>query len=155
MLVSALLFGAAAWTDWIAAVPRFQHMVMTSWGLERGMITPTALGHTLQLDPAAQDIWRLAFGLGAAVMAWMVFRRSADPARRLAALLGGGLFVTPYAMHYDAALLVAGGRADADPSHSAGRPWIAAAVAERRALLRGDPALGRGGGDRLHARGRR
>jgi hypothetical protein len=35
----------------------------------------------------------------------MVFRRSSDPARRIAALLGGGLFVTPYAMHYDAALL--------------------------------------------------
>jgi hypothetical protein len=80
-------------------------MVMAAKSLERGMITPTALGHTLELDPGALDAWRLVFGLGAAVMVWMVFRRSADPARRLAALLGGGLFVTPYAMHYDAALL--------------------------------------------------
>jgi hypothetical protein len=106
VLVSALLFGPRAWIEWIAAVPRFQHMVMQSKALERGMITPTALGHTLKLDPGGLDAWRLVFGLGAAVMVWMVFRRSADPARRVAALLGGGLFVTPYAMHYDAALLV-------------------------------------------------
>ena len=38
-------------------------------------------------------------------MVWMVFRKTQDPARRIAALLGGGLFITPYAMHYDAALL--------------------------------------------------
>ena len=38
-------------------------------------------------------------------MVWIVFRRTEDPARRLAALFGGGLFITPYAMHYDAALL--------------------------------------------------
>ena len=104
-LVSALLFGIGAWLDWMAAVPRFQRMVMGAYALQRGMITPTALGHTMQLDPGALDTWRLVFGVGAAVMVWMVFRRSADPARRLAALLGGGLFVTPYAMHYDAALL--------------------------------------------------
>jgi hypothetical protein len=128
VLISALLFGAVAWTDWIAAVPRFQHMVMTSWGLERGMITPTALGHTLQLDPGALDVWRLMFGVGAAVMAWMVFQRTSDPARRLAALLGGGLFVTPYAMHYDAALLVPAAALMLTHRTQPG-PWIAAAVA--------------------------
>jgi hypothetical protein len=78
---------------------------MNAAPLERGMITPTALGHTLKLDPGGLDVWRAAFAIGAAVMVWMVFRRTADPARRIAALLGGGLFVTPYAMHYDAALL--------------------------------------------------
>ncbi|HWF76306.1 MAG TPA: glycosyltransferase family 87 protein [Caulobacteraceae bacterium] len=103
--VSALVFGVGAWFEWVAAVPRFQRMVMDARALERGMITPTALGHTLKLDPGALDTWRLVFGVGAAVMAWMVFRSTSDPARRIAALLGGGLFVTPYAMHYDAALL--------------------------------------------------
>jgi hypothetical protein len=44
-------------------------------------------------------------GLGAIAMIWFVFRRTEDPARRLTALFGGALFVTPYAMHYDAALL--------------------------------------------------
>jgi hypothetical protein len=104
-LVATLLFGVGAWVQWIDALPRFQHMVMTAKALERGMITPTVLGHTLQLDPGALDTWRLVFAVGAAVMVWMVFRGSTDPARRIAALLGGGLFVTPYAMHYDAALL--------------------------------------------------
>jgi hypothetical protein len=128
VLVSALVFGLGAWTDWIAAVPRFQRMVMSSPGLQRGMITPTALGHTLKLDPGALDVWRLAFGLGAAVMAWMVFRRTADPARRLAALLGGGLFVTPYAMHYDAALLAPAAALMLTHRTQPGR-WIAAVIA--------------------------
>ena len=34
-----------------------------------------------------------------------MFRRTEDLPRRIVALLGGGLFVSPYAMHYDAALL--------------------------------------------------
>ncbi|HEY1425067.1 MAG TPA: glycosyltransferase family 87 protein [Caulobacteraceae bacterium] len=105
VVASALVFGVDAWVHWITAVPRFQRMVMSAPGLERGMITPTALGRTLKLDAGQLDAWRAAFALGAAVMTWMVFRRTSDPARRIAALLGGGLFVTPYAMHYDAALL--------------------------------------------------
>ena len=128
VLVSALVFGVGAWVDWVEAVPRFQRMVMTSPGLERGMITPTAIGHNLKLDPAALDVWRGGFALGAAVMVWMVFRRTSDPARRIAALLGGGLFVTPYAMHYDAALLAP---AAALLLSARTRPaaWIAAVVA--------------------------
>jgi Glycosyltransferase family 87 len=128
VLVSALVFGVGAWIDWAAAVPRFQHMVMNAPGLERGMITPTAVGLNIKLDSGAQDVWRGVFGVGAAVMAWMVFRRTTDPARRIAALLGGGLFVTPYAMHYDAALLAP---AAALMLSERTRPaaWIAAFVA--------------------------
>jgi len=105
VLASVVAFGVRPWFEWVAAVPRFEHFVMTAPGLERGMITPTALGGTLHLDPGGLDTWRLAFGVGALVMVWMVFRKTEDAARRIAALLGGGLFITPYAMHYDAALL--------------------------------------------------
>ena len=105
VLASLLAFGPRLWLDWVAAVPHFEHFVMTAPGLERGMITPTALGGTMGLDPGGLATWRLAFGVGALVMVWMVFRKTEDPARRIAALLGGGLFITPYAMHYDAALL--------------------------------------------------
>ena len=82
----------------------------------------------MRLDPGALDVWRGVFGLGAVVMAWMVFRSTDDPARRVAALLGGGLFVTPYAMHYDAALLAP---AAALMLSERTRPaaWIAAFVA--------------------------
>jgi Glycosyltransferase family 87 len=104
-LASALVFGVHAWLDWFRAVSRFEQWVMQTPGLVRGMITPTALGMTMGLDPGALDTWRLAFGLGAIAMVWFVFRNTEDPARRLTALFGGGLFVTPYAMHYDAALL--------------------------------------------------
>jgi hypothetical protein len=128
VVVSALVFGLRAWEGWIAAVPRFQRFVMNAAPLERGMVTPTALGHTLHLDPAALDVWRAAFAIGAAVMAWMVFRRTADPARRIAALLGGGLFVSPYAMHYDAALLAPAAALMLSHRTHPGA-WIAAAVA--------------------------
>jgi hypothetical protein len=105
VLASAFVFGAHVWLDWLSAVSRFEHWVMTTPGLVRGMVTPTALGMTLGLDPGALDTWRLCFGLGAIAMVWCVFRKTEDPARRLTALFGGGLFITPYAMHYDAALL--------------------------------------------------
>jgi hypothetical protein len=104
-VASALVFGAHAWVDWFAAVSRFEDWVMKSPGLVRGMITPTALGMSMGLDPGALATWRLGFGLGAIAMVWFVFRSTEDPARRLTALFGGALFITPYAMHYDAALL--------------------------------------------------
>jgi hypothetical protein len=103
--LSAVLFGLHAWFDWLSAVSRFGAMVMTSPGLVRGMITPTALGMTMGLDPGATDVWRIGFGIGALVMVWSVFRKTDDLARRLTALYGGAIFITPYAMHYDAALL--------------------------------------------------
>jgi hypothetical protein len=102
---ASLFFGVGLWTEWLAAVSRFEQWVMATTGLRRGMITPTALGMTLHLDPGGQDVWRLAAAAGALAMAVLVFRKTDDLARRLAALLGGGLFITPYAMHYDAALL--------------------------------------------------
>ena len=104
-LASVGVFGFQAWIDWLAAMPRFEHFIMRTPGLERGVITPTGLGISLGLDPAALDVWRLAFAVGGIAIAWTVFRKTEDPARRLTALLGGGLFISPYAMHYDAALL--------------------------------------------------
>ena len=104
-IVSAFAFGLHAWIDWLAAVVRFQDWVMKTPGLVRGMITPTAMGMNMHLDPGALATWRLGFAIGAVAIVWTVFRKTEDPARRLTALFGGALFVTPYAMHYDAALL--------------------------------------------------
>lgn len=104
-VLSALVLGVHVWIDWLAAVLRFDDWVMKSPGLLRGMITPTALGVSLHLDPAAMATWRLAFAAGAVAIVWTVFRRTEDLARRLTALFGGAIFVTPYAMHYDAALM--------------------------------------------------
>ncbi|MFI4973007.1 MAG: glycosyltransferase family 87 protein [Caulobacterales bacterium] len=104
-LVSVAVFGVQAWLEWMAAMPRFERFIMHTPGLLRGVITPTGLGVSLGLHGDALMAWRAAFVVIGAVMVWVVFRRTEDPARRLAALLGGSLFVTPYAMHYDAALL--------------------------------------------------
>jgi hypothetical protein len=105
MAASVVVFGFDAWLEWLAAVPRFEHFVLSTPGLERGMITPTALGLSIHLDPGALAVWRIAFAIGGAAIVWTVFRRTEDPARRLVALFGGALFISPYAMHYDAALL--------------------------------------------------
>lgn len=104
-VAATAVFGVHVWFEWLAAMPRFEHFVMGAPGLRRGMITPTALGIFMGLDPGGLATWRLLFAIGGGVMNWFVFRRTEDPARRLTALLGGSLFVTPYAMHYDAALL--------------------------------------------------
>jgi hypothetical protein len=103
--VSAFAFGLHAWIDWLAAVSRFEDWVMRTPGLVRGMITPTAMGMSMGLDPGALATWRLGFGIGAIAIVWTVFRNTEDLARRLTALFGGAIFITPYAMHYDAALL--------------------------------------------------
>ena len=126
--VSALVFGVHAWFDWASAVMRFGTMVMDSPGLVRGMITPTALGMTMRLDPGALDTWRLGFGIGALVMVWTVFRTTEDLARRLTALFGGAIFISPYAMHYDAALLAPAIALMLSRRLQPG-PWVAALLA--------------------------
>ena len=126
--VATLVFGWGAWLGWAHALASFQRWVMATPALQRGMITPSALGLSLRLDPGGYDVWRLAFALGAVVMVWAVFRRTDDLARRLAALLGGALFVTPYAMHYDAALLAPSAALMLTTRHSPGA-WIVALIA--------------------------
>jgi hypothetical protein len=104
-LVSLAIFGPGLWTSWWEALPRFQAMIMANPRLTRGMITPTAVGMWLGLGGIELALWGAGFGVIGAALAWRTFRVSDDPARRLTALFGGALFVSPYAMHYDAALL--------------------------------------------------
>jgi hypothetical protein len=125
---SVAVLGFHFWLEWLSALQRFQDIVMNQGGFQKGMITPTALGITLRFDPGAQTVWRLGFAVGALVMVWHVFRKTEDPARRLTALLGGSLFVTPYAMHYDAALLAPAAALMLTHRASPGA-WIAALVA--------------------------
>lgn len=127
-LAATLLFGPDAWFAWADALASFHRWAMVTPALQRGMITPTALGLTLHLDPGAAAVWQLGFVAGALAMAWIVFRRTDDVARRLAALLGGALFITPYAMHYDGAL-VAPAAALMLATRPGPGPWIAALIA--------------------------
>jgi hypothetical protein len=106
-LASSALFGWARWIEWLEALPRFQRLVQDDPSLLRGAITPTALAVNAGVSGPLLLLCSGLFALGGAVIAWRGFSRraDADPARRLSALLGGGMLATPYAMHYDAALL--------------------------------------------------
>jgi hypothetical protein len=138
---SAFAFGLHAWIDWLAAVSRFEDWVMRTPGLIRGMITPTALGMSMGLDPGALATWRLGFGVGAIAIVWTVFRKTEDPARRLTALFGGALFITPYAMHYDAALLAPAAALMLTHRSQPG-DWIAAVAASALLCCAAIPHLG-------------
>jgi len=99
---AAVVWGPAIWLDWLAALGRFNTVVYQGDpDLVADALTPYAVlkAHGL---PAA-----VAYLLAPAVLliVWRVFRRSADPADRSLALLGGALAISPYAMNYEAALL--------------------------------------------------
>jgi len=128
VIASLILFGAGIWIEWVLALGQFDRWVMRAYALEEWMVTPTALGMNLRLDPGSLDVWRLAFGVGAVAMVAWVFRSTGDLARRIAALLGGSLFITPYAMHYDAAL-VAPAAAIMLARRTSPGAWIAALIA--------------------------
>jgi hypothetical protein len=106
LAVSAMLFGPARWSEWLASLAPFQALTEQVPRLMMGMITPYAAGRLLGLAGVSLMIWRAAFAAFGVVAVWWAFRRQDEPARRLAALLGGGLMITPYAMHYDGSLLV-------------------------------------------------
>ena len=97
---SAALWGPAPWREWIAALPRFQAVVFANPALLRNAVTPYAalVQHGL---PGA---WAFTLAPAAALWVWLAFRRGAEIAERLIALVGGALLISPYAMNYDMAL---------------------------------------------------
>lgn len=105
-LVSILAFGPRLWLDWIEALPAFTALVRDNEGLMRGSITPTGLAAQLDLEGPALWLWRGGFALAGMALAVLTFRRTEEPAPRLAAMLGGALLIAPYATFYDAGLLV-------------------------------------------------
>jgi hypothetical protein len=104
--LSLVLFGPARWAEWLACLPRFQAVIAATPSLVAGLITPAALALALGLAGAAAELWRALFALAAVALVWRTFARPSTPALRLAALGVGGLMVSPYALVYDAALLV-------------------------------------------------
>ena len=105
--IAALLFGLGAWTAWLAALPRFQAVVMADPSLVKRMVAPAALARWLGLAGPALTALQAALALAAAAYVWITFRGSRDWAARMTALVGGGLIAAPYAMQYESALLAA------------------------------------------------
>jgi len=99
---SAALWGAQTWIDWLAALPRFQHEVVgADPGLTRALISAPAAFELMGLPGALAYLLAPPAGL----LVWWTFRVREDALARSAAMLGGALLISPYAMHYDAALL--------------------------------------------------
>lgn len=88
-------FGAS-WLEWIGALTRFHELVQNDATLIGMSATPYAAwgpGSFLVTVPVA------------ALAVWFSFRQ-ADVPRRVLALLGGAIFISPYALIYEVALLV-------------------------------------------------
>jgi len=107
MFAAALAaFGVGPWLDWARALPRFVDQMNADPGFADGVITPSGLAVRLGATGLGLTLVRGVSLLGALAVVLLTFRRSGDLALRLSALVGGGLLATPYAMNYDAALLV-------------------------------------------------
>jgi hypothetical protein len=103
-LASAAWLGPQAWMDWLAALPRFERVVLYDPAFLPSLITPTSAGITNHLGPQELLALRVVFVAAGAALVWQTWRRRTDPAFRVIALMAAGLFASPYAMRYDAAL---------------------------------------------------
>lgn len=106
--VSVLAYGPGPWPAWIQALPAFQAQVLGDPLLRKCLITPTGLAAQIGLTGPLLLAWRGAFILAGIALAAAGFRLTTVPSLRLTALFGAGLLASPYAMNYDAALLLPG-----------------------------------------------
>jgi len=121
--LSAASFGVEIWRGWLAALPRFQAVVFGDPSLVADAITPYALLERFGVPGA----WAYVLAPEAVTVVWLAFRRSDDLAVRLAAVAGGALLISPYAMHYETALLAPAAAAGLAAAFRGPR-WIAGAA---------------------------
>lgn len=103
MVVTALLltgiaiglFGAQAWSEWIAAIPAFQHIVAHR-GLSMSAVSPAAFATSIGLP----RLPLLLLGCAAALVIAIKSARLSDP-DRAAMIATASLFAAPYALRYD------------------------------------------------------
>jgi len=105
-LATTLWLGPMVWLDWLAALPRFERIVLYDRAFIPSMISPASAGVHNHLSADALLVLRGVFAVAGGALVWWVWRRRLDPAFRLIALMAAGLFASPYAMRYDAALFV-------------------------------------------------
>jgi hypothetical protein len=122
---SALAWGVGSWFDWLDAVRRFQQDVLgTTPQLVEDSITPYAALERLGLPGAAASY---LLGPVGAWLVWTTFRRTEEIADRIIALFAAGLMVSPYAMHYDSAVLAPA--VAVYMARTQARPWLLNATA--------------------------
>ncbi|HEX7758258.1 MAG TPA: glycosyltransferase 87 family protein [Caulobacteraceae bacterium] len=103
-LATAAWLGPGVWLNWLEALPRFERVVLYDPAFLPSLITPTSAGVTHHLGPDQLLAVRAVFVAAGAAVVWQTWRHRTDPAFRVIALMAAGLFASPYAMRYDAAL---------------------------------------------------
>jgi len=116
-LASSIIAGAAAglacvavqgpqlWRDWLSALAGFPELLRRLGYLERSL-SPYATALDFGLTGSAVVVVVVAGIILGLVTCWWVFRATEDPALRAGALGCAYLLCTPYAMVYEAAMLV-------------------------------------------------
>jgi hypothetical protein len=101
VLLTSILFGAAVWPGWAAALPGFSHQFATE-SSEIVHLMPTVLAALLQqgVAPRAAQLAQWVTAAVAAAVVWSLFRSGP---RQLAGagLLVASFLATPYAFVYD------------------------------------------------------
>jgi hypothetical protein len=105
IMTSTILFGPGRWSDWLASLPAFQHVIESIPGLGSVMISPFWVARELGLADVGAVAVAAVFALASAWFTWTVFRSPADTVRRAGALAVGGLLAAPYALDFDATLI--------------------------------------------------
>ncbi|WP_265529245.1 glycosyltransferase family 87 protein [Sphingomicrobium marinum] len=100
----SFVLGIGLWFDWLESMPRFVETVQGMDILHRA-VTPTGFLWHLGISGPVQWAVTITTCLFTAVAAWMIFHTTQDPRIRLVAMIGGGIWWSPYAMNYELAIL--------------------------------------------------
>jgi len=102
-LASAVVWGVGYWRMWVEAMPRFHsEVILANPELMADTITPYAM----LVQNGLPGAWAFLLAPVAMALVWLTFRGTAEVADRLIVLFAAALMVSPYAMHYEAALLL-------------------------------------------------
>jgi hypothetical protein len=101
VLLTSILFGAAVWPGWAAALPGFSRQ-FTAENSEIVHLMPTVLAALLQqgVAPATAQLAQWAATAAVAAIVWTLFRSGSQQLAG-AGLLVASLLATPYAFVYD------------------------------------------------------
>jgi hypothetical protein len=102
IVLTTIAFGIDLWRRWIEALGPFQALIEGYGPLLRNALSPHATALRIGADPTGAILVSMLVTIP--VVAF-VFARTQDPAGRLVALVGGALFISPYAMNYELATL--------------------------------------------------
>jgi hypothetical protein len=106
MAVSILLYGVGPWIDWLTVAPGYLARIAVDPRYRTAIIAPTGLAIRLGVTGWPLTACRIGLAAVGAALAAGVFRlKSARPALRLVAVVGGSLLAAPYAMNYETAIL--------------------------------------------------